>query len=272
MAAARCAHAERLFAGVPVRVSGDPDISVTFHRRSIRASVRARRAILLPARRDAIDGHAHRARGGRRRRGGGARRARARALRRRRSRSCPSASPRSRPWPRRAAGRIRRTRMPVVGVTGTNGKTTTTHLFESIARAAGRPFGLIGTLGARFGDNDRGRLEHTTPLRARPAGAAGALPRGRRTAAPCSRCRATRLPCTASTTWSSTSPCSRTSPTTISTSTASFEEYAKTKRRAVRPRAAQHGEAPRRVRHQRRRRGGPAPRRRHRASDHVCRR
>jgi UDP-N-acetylmuramoyl-L-alanyl-D-glutamate--2,6-diaminopimelate ligase len=40
--------------------------------------------------------------------------------------------------------------MTVVGVTGTGGKTTTTHLLGSILEAAGRPAGVIGTLtGAR---------------------------------------------------------------------------------------------------------------------------
>ncbi len=37
----------------------------------------------------------------------------------------------------------------MVGVTGTNGKTTTTHLVESMLLAAGLPPGLIGTLGSR---------------------------------------------------------------------------------------------------------------------------
>jgi UDP-N-acetylmuramoyl-L-alanyl-D-glutamate--2,6-diaminopimelate ligase len=38
----------------------------------------------------------------------------------------------------------------VVGVTGTNGKTTTTYLLQAVLEAAGRPTGLIGTLsGAR---------------------------------------------------------------------------------------------------------------------------
>jgi UDP-N-acetylmuramoyl-L-alanyl-D-glutamate--2,6-diaminopimelate ligase len=41
-------------------------------------------------------------------------------------------------------------RLAVVGVTGTNGKTTTTQLLAAILEAAGRPCGLIGTLtGAR---------------------------------------------------------------------------------------------------------------------------
>jgi UDP-N-acetylmuramoyl-L-alanyl-D-glutamate--2,6-diaminopimelate ligase len=51
----------------------------------------------------------------------------------------------------------------VAGVTGTNGKTTTTHLLQSILEAAGMPCGRIGTLGAHF----RGAmwpLENTTPL------------------------------------------------------------------------------------------------------------
>ena len=38
--------------------------------------------------------------------------------------------------------------LDVVGVTGTNGKTTCTHLIAGALEAAGRPAGLIGTLGA----------------------------------------------------------------------------------------------------------------------------
>jgi UDP-N-acetylmuramoyl-L-alanyl-D-glutamate--2,6-diaminopimelate ligase len=43
-------------------------------------------------------------------------------------------------------------RLTLAGVTGTNGKTTTTYLVEAIFRAAGRKTGVIGTLGARIGD------------------------------------------------------------------------------------------------------------------------
>ena len=53
-------------------------------------------------------------------------------------------------------------RMTVVGVTGTNGKTTTTYLLESIFRAAGQTPGVIGTTGVRIG----GRVvpfDRTTP-------------------------------------------------------------------------------------------------------------
>lgn len=44
--------------------------------------------------------------------------------------------------------------MQVVGVTGTNGKTTVTFLLESIARASGRSAGVLGTLGARWGSTN----------------------------------------------------------------------------------------------------------------------
>jgi UDP-N-acetylmuramoyl-L-alanyl-D-glutamate--2,6-diaminopimelate ligase len=45
--------------------------------------------------------------------------------------------------------------MTVVGVTGTNGKTTTTHLLEGIWRAAGRAPGVIGTIAYRFAGETR---------------------------------------------------------------------------------------------------------------------
>ncbi|HEV2879219.1 MAG TPA: UDP-N-acetylmuramoyl-L-alanyl-D-glutamate--2,6-diaminopimelate ligase, partial [Candidatus Eremiobacteraceae bacterium] len=50
------------------------------------------------------------------------------------------------------------------GVTGTNGKTTTTFFIEAIARVAGQQFGVIGTLGARLGAGPIERLENTTPF------------------------------------------------------------------------------------------------------------
>jgi len=40
-------------------------------------------------------------------------------------------------------------KLTMVGVTGTNGKTTTTYLVESVLRCAGRQTGLIGTIGYR---------------------------------------------------------------------------------------------------------------------------
>ena len=51
----------------------------------------------------------------------------------------------------------------IAGVTGTNGKTTTTHLVGAIFDAAGIASGTIGTLGARFG-GAMWSLDNTTPL------------------------------------------------------------------------------------------------------------
>ncbi|MEK7329935.1 MAG: Mur ligase family protein, partial [Candidatus Eisenbacteria bacterium] len=45
--------------------------------------------------------------------------------------------------------------LKVVGVTGTNGKTTTTWMLESIFRAAGWRAGVIGTIGVRLADEQR---------------------------------------------------------------------------------------------------------------------
>lgn len=43
-------------------------------------------------------------------------------------------------------------KMTLVGVTGTNGKTTTTYLFENIARTAGKKTGLVGTVKYQIGN------------------------------------------------------------------------------------------------------------------------
>lgn len=53
-------------------------------------------------------------------------------------------------------------KMTVIGVTGTNGKTTTTNLIGSILEAAGQKVGLIGTVEYRIGNERRPAL-HTTP-------------------------------------------------------------------------------------------------------------
>ncbi|MEI6570181.1 MAG: UDP-N-acetylmuramoyl-L-alanyl-D-glutamate--2,6-diaminopimelate ligase [Actinomycetes bacterium] len=52
--------------------------------------------------------------------------------------------------------------MNLLGVTGTNGKTTVSYLLESIATAAGKSAGVIGTLGARI-DGDELPVGFTTP-------------------------------------------------------------------------------------------------------------
>ena len=59
------------------------------------------------------------------------------------------------PYPREALGALARCiyagpRPQLIGVTGTNGKTTTTHCVEATMRAAGVPTAVIGTLGVRF--------------------------------------------------------------------------------------------------------------------------
>jgi UDP-N-acetylmuramoyl-L-alanyl-D-glutamate--2,6-diaminopimelate ligase len=52
--------------------------------------------------------------------------------------------------------------LTTIGVTGTNGKTTTTYLLEAIARRAGRRPGVVGTTGARI-DGSPVAIERTTP-------------------------------------------------------------------------------------------------------------
>lgn len=53
-------------------------------------------------------------------------------------------------------------RLRLIGVTGTNGKTTTTHLIKSVLEAAGETVGLIGTIRYMVGDRDLPST-HTTP-------------------------------------------------------------------------------------------------------------
>jgi UDP-N-acetylmuramoyl-L-alanyl-D-glutamate--2,6-diaminopimelate ligase len=53
-------------------------------------------------------------------------------------------------------------RMDLVGVTGTNGKTTSTYMLESIFRTAGLVPGVIGTVEVRIGATSR-PVAHTTP-------------------------------------------------------------------------------------------------------------
>jgi UDP-N-acetylmuramoyl-L-alanyl-D-glutamate--2,6-diaminopimelate ligase len=52
--------------------------------------------------------------------------------------------------------------LSVIGITGTNGKTTTSYLVESILSAAGRHPGVIGTIDYHFGDHHQG-APNTTP-------------------------------------------------------------------------------------------------------------
>jgi UDP-N-acetylmuramoyl-L-alanyl-D-glutamate--2,6-diaminopimelate ligase len=53
-------------------------------------------------------------------------------------------------------------KLDVIGVTGTNGKTTTTRMIGAILNEAGVPSGVIGTVGAEFRE-ERAALANTTP-------------------------------------------------------------------------------------------------------------
>ncbi len=53
-------------------------------------------------------------------------------------------------------------RLELIGITGTNGKTTLTYLLEAILARAGRRPGIIGTVDIRYGDRDE-HSPHTTP-------------------------------------------------------------------------------------------------------------
>lgn len=54
--------------------------------------------------------------------------------------------------------------LQVIGVTGTNGKTTTVHLLQGILRAAGLRTATVGTLGIRTDDAPYQSTGYTTPL------------------------------------------------------------------------------------------------------------
>jgi UDP-N-acetylmuramoyl-L-alanyl-D-glutamate--2,6-diaminopimelate ligase len=54
-------------------------------------------------------------------------------------------------------------RLKVVGITGTNGKTTSSHIVESVLNAGGTPTGLVGTIYYRFKDKIYEYEGRTTP-------------------------------------------------------------------------------------------------------------
>ncbi len=63
------------------------------------------------------------------------------------------------------AGRFHRdpsSRLSLIGVTGTNGKTTITYLCKGVLEAAGRKVGIIGTVAYQIG-SERLAASHTTP-------------------------------------------------------------------------------------------------------------
>jgi len=83
-------------------------------------------------------------------------------------------APASTPWIRVDDGRNAMARMaaafygdptadrPLIAITGTNGKTTTTYLIEAILNAAGIPAAVLGTISYRFGTTVI-EASHTTP-------------------------------------------------------------------------------------------------------------
>lgn len=85
-----------------------------------------------------------------------------------------SAAPDDMPWVHVADGRLVMAQMaacfhgvptaslPLVGITGTNGKTTTTYIVEGILKEAGQPVAVLGTISYRFGDAVF-EASHTTP-------------------------------------------------------------------------------------------------------------
>jgi len=52
--------------------------------------------------------------------------------------------------------------LPLVGITGTNGKTTTSYIVEGILAQSGIPSAVLGTVSYRFGDTTL-EASHTTP-------------------------------------------------------------------------------------------------------------
>ncbi len=85
-----------------------------------------------------------------------------------------AAAPTGIPWVRVADGRSAMGHMsarfnndptatkPLIGITGTNGKTTTTYLIEAILAAAGQQAAVLGTISYRFGATTI-QASHTTP-------------------------------------------------------------------------------------------------------------
>jgi UDP-N-acetylmuramoyl-L-alanyl-D-glutamate--2,6-diaminopimelate ligase len=85
-----------------------------------------------------------------------------------------SCAPQGIPWVRVADGRAAMAlaaaefngnptlKLPLVGITGTNGKTTTTYLIEAILAEANLPAAVLGTISYRFGTTQIA-ASHTTP-------------------------------------------------------------------------------------------------------------
>jgi len=55
-------------------------------------------------------------------------------------------------------------RLTMIGITGTNGKTTTSFLVESLLKACGRRTGVIGTVNYRYNDRNNNHIEMEAPF------------------------------------------------------------------------------------------------------------
>lgn len=52
-------------------------------------------------------------------------------------------------------------KLKIIGITGTNGKTTTSYMLASVLRRAGKTVAVVGTLGIYYGQKaDRARTDH----------------------------------------------------------------------------------------------------------------
>lgn len=55
-------------------------------------------------------------------------------------------------------------KLKIIGITGTNGKTTTSYMLASVLRRAGKAVAVVGTLGIYYGKKaDRARTHHARP-------------------------------------------------------------------------------------------------------------
>ncbi len=99
------------------------------------------------------------------------RRRRRRPASRPRGSSCPTPASRWPAWPP-ASTAIPAANLQVVGITGTNGKTTTAYLLSALFEAAGLRCGMLGTIVYRIGAEEREATQDDARVGGRPADAA----------------------------------------------------------------------------------------------------
>ena len=119
----------------------------------------------------------------------------------------------------------------VVGITGTNGKTTTAFLVRALLEAGGRPTGLLGTVTVGRRRRASAPSSARRPRRSTCRRRSREMLDGGRRARARWRSPRTRSSCTAPTRSTGRPRCSPTSPRTTSTSTPTMEDYFAAKRR-----------------------------------------